>query len=108
MDDDEDNFNYPPAAASGSNSNPMELDPLGGDGEMGGTNADGEKMSKIQELMRHWLNERSSPEVLKCQTELLNGLLDFVADQVRRVCPSSLPPDRTQTSFKPMTASQTC
>ena len=39
--------------------------------------------SKIQELMRHWLNERSAPEILQCQTQLLNGLLDFVADQVR-------------------------
>ena len=39
--------------------------------------------TKIQELMRHWLNERSAPEILQCQTQLLNGLLDFVADQVR-------------------------
>lgn len=91
MANDEDNFDYPPAVpnahASGSNSNSMDLDALGGGGEMGGTgtDVDGGKMSKIQELMRHWLNERSSPEVLKCQTELLNGLLDFVADQVRRV-----------------------
>jgi hypothetical protein len=40
-------------------------------------------LSKIQELMRHWLNERSAPEILQCQTQLLNGLLDFIADQVQ-------------------------
>jgi hypothetical protein len=40
-------------------------------------------ISKTRELMRHWVNERSAPEILQCQTQLLNGLLDFVADQVR-------------------------
>lgn len=64
IDDDDDDYDIPAK-------NVMDVDTPSG--------------SKIQELMRHWLNERSAPEILQCQTQLLNGLLDFVADQAALV-----------------------
>ena len=71
MNDDDDNYDIPTSSTlMDLNSSANSTIPSG---------------SKIQELMKHWLNERSAPEILKCQTELLNGLLDFVADQVRYI-----------------------
>ena len=39
----------------------------------------------LEQLTRHWLNERHSPEILPAQEALLGTLLDYVRRQVPTV-----------------------
>ena len=43
----------------------------------------------LEQLTRHWLNERHAPDILPAQEELLSGMLDHLRRQVRG--PSSAP-----------------
>jgi hypothetical protein len=38
----------------------------------------------LQQLVRHWLNERHAPDILPVQAEVLGGLLDHIRRQVRQ------------------------
>lgn len=70
IDDDDDDIDAPSARVSSIPTERMALD-LG----------DGEE-TPLEQLTRHWLNERHSPEILEVQNELLAKLLDHVRRQV--------------------------
>ena len=36
----------------------------------------------LEQLTRHWVNERYAPDILPAQEELLGGLLDHIRKQV--------------------------
>jgi GINS complex subunit 4 len=36
----------------------------------------------LQQLVRHWMNERHAPDILPAQEDLLSGLLDHIRKQV--------------------------
>jgi hypothetical protein len=38
----------------------------------------------LQQLVRHWLNERHAPDILPVQAEVLGGLLDHIRRQARQ------------------------
>ncbi len=40
----------------------------------------------FQQLVRHWLNERHSPDILPVQADVLGALLDHIRRQVRYFC----------------------
>ncbi len=39
----------------------------------------------LEQLIRHWMNERNAPDILPAQEFLLNRLLDHLRRQVRIV-----------------------
>ena len=39
----------------------------------------------LQQLVRHWLNERHAPDILPVQAEVLGALLDHIRRQVRQL-----------------------
>lgn len=43
----------------------------------------------LEQLTRHWMNERHAPDILPAQEELLASLLDHLRRQVGYVCGSS-------------------
>lgn len=71
----------------------MDLAPpaggAGGGGSMAGNSSgmfdDGDELedTPLQQLIRHWMNERHSPDILPAQEDLLAGLLDHLRLQVR-------------------------
>jgi hypothetical protein len=69
----------------------MDLVPPGGGGGAGtlagsssGMFDDGDELedTPLQQLIRHWMNERHSPDILPAQEDLLAGLLDHLRLQV--------------------------
>jgi hypothetical protein len=80
-DDFDDVFGVPPPAA-------RNVDVAMGHGQL--IPDDLEEATPTQKLMRYWINERSAPEVLQCQTEVLNEVLDFIAEQVGEFTVGSL------------------
>lgn len=52
----------------------------GGDVQMAIEDADPE--TQLQQLIRHWMNERHSPDILPAQERLLGSLLDHLRRQV--------------------------
>ena len=40
----------------------------------------------LQQLIRHWMNERHAPDILPAQEGLLSGLLDHIRRQVCVCC----------------------
>lgn len=52
-----------------------------------GLGVDGEEdETPLQQLIRHWMNERHAPDILPAQQVLLAGLLDHIRRQVRIMC----------------------
>lgn len=45
-----------------------------------------EEETPLQQLIRHWMNERHSPDILPNEGELLAGLLDHIRSQVGEPC----------------------
>jgi GINS complex subunit 4 len=45
-----------------------------------------EEKTTLQQLLRHWTNERHAPDILPVQDMLLSGLLDHIRRQVRDKC----------------------
>jgi len=43
----------------------------------------GDEETPLQQLIRHWMNERHAPDILPAQEELLSSLLDHIRRQVR-------------------------
>lgn len=41
-----------------------------------------EEETPLQQLIRHWMNERHAPDILPNEGELLAGLLDHIRSQV--------------------------
>jgi len=41
-----------------------------------------EEETPLQQLIRHWMNERHAPDILSNEGELLAGLLDHIRSQV--------------------------
>jgi len=41
-----------------------------------------EEETPLQQLIRHWMNERHAPDILQNEGELLAGLLDHIRSQV--------------------------
>jgi hypothetical protein len=44
--------------------------------------------SPLQQLIRHWINERHAPDILPAQEQLLSGLLDHIRKQVTSKSPA--------------------
>ena len=44
--------------------------------------------SPLQQLIRHWINERHAPDILPAQEQLLAGLLDHIRKQVTSKTPA--------------------
>lgn len=68
--------------------NPFQADPdfdvdlnLGGEYGRGLDGEEGEE-TPLQQLIRHWMNERHAPDILPAQQILLAGLLDHIRRQV--------------------------
>jgi GINS complex subunit 4 len=76
----------PPAARAPQrrpSPNPFQSDP---DFDVWATNRDSEDTEEetpLQQLIRHWMNERHAPDILPVQQALLSGLLDHIRRQVR-------------------------
>ena len=47
----------------------------------------GDTETPLQQLIRHWMNERHAPDILPAQEELLSSLLDHIRRQVRPFLP---------------------
>jgi hypothetical protein len=47
----------------------------------------GDAETPLQQLIRHWMNERHAPDILPAQEELLSSLLDHIRRQVRPSLP---------------------
>ena len=67
-DDDADVFNDVPMAPAAQGATPFEEEePLG---------------TPLEQLTRHWMNERHAPDILSAQEDLLTNLLDHLRRQV--------------------------
>lgn len=53
--------------------------------DLGGSLA--QRESPIQQLIRHWMNERHAPDILPIQEQLLASILDHIRRQVRLSAP---------------------
>lgn len=65
--------------------NPFQSDP---DLDVWGSNRhaeDAQDETPLQQLIRHWMNERHAPDILPVQQALLSGLLDHIRRQVRKI-----------------------
>jgi hypothetical protein len=65
--------------------NPFQSDP---DFDILGSNRDVEDLPEetpLQQLIRHWMNERHAPDILPAQQVLLAGLLDHIRRQVSEI-----------------------
>ena len=71
--DDDDNFD---------NDVPMDAEP-GTAQPTVPSEAEDELQTPLQQMMRHWVNERHAPDILPAQEGLLTGLLDHLRVQVR-------------------------
>ena len=56
-----------------------EFDVWAPDRDLGDTEGE----TPLQQLIRHWMNERHAPDILPVQQALLSGLLDHIRRQVR-------------------------
>ena len=45
--------------------------------------SDEEPETPLEQVIRHWVNERHAPDILPAQEELLSGLLNHLRQQVR-------------------------
>jgi len=67
--------------------NPFQLDP---DFDVWAADRDSDNTqgeTPLQQLIRHWMNERHAPDILPVQQTLLSGLLDHIRRQVSSSCP---------------------
>ncbi|KAJ3504360.1 hypothetical protein NMY22_g17952 [Coprinellus aureogranulatus] len=85
LDDDDDNNDVPMDAFD----DPSAAGPIRGDAPGTDTGRGGTPQTPLEQMMRHWLNERHAPDILPAQEELLAGLLDHLRVQVSTSFPPS-------------------
>lgn len=78
------NRRQPAIPAPPASPNPFGVDPdFDIDGLAGGSDNNDNAETPLQQLIRHWMNERHAPDILPVQQALLTALLDHIRRQVR-------------------------